>query len=265
MSDARRWERIICKQRVLIVSSSTFTVPGKPLALLYFSSWSHQVILLAVNLASGLKFGQYTKIPWKSLFFSQVWGTLLGLGVNYAVAVEVAKSKREILLDPQGNNIWSGAMFQSLNSQAVTWSLSEKIYSLKRGDGYWLVPFSLFVGFLIPVAHWLLQKRFKILARYEIITPLILLYMGGYNYFGAFSYLTSTVAIGAAAQLWLRRKHPKFWNSKVNLLGAAMDGGSQITLFILSFAVYGAAGKARPFPTWWGNPNGNVDHCNPPE
>lgn len=36
--------------------------PGRPLANLYFSSWSHQVILLAVNLANWLKVGQYTKV-----------------------------------------------------------------------------------------------------------------------------------------------------------------------------------------------------------
>ena len=27
-----------------------------------------------------------------------------------------------------------------------------------------------------------------------------------------------------------------------------MDGGTQIMVFVLSFAVFGAAGKARPFP-----------------
>ncbi|KAF8277921.1 hypothetical protein DL93DRAFT_2234749 [Clavulina sp. PMI_390] len=42
----------------------------------------------------------------------------------------------------------------------------------------------------------------------------------------------------------------------------AMDGGAQVLVFILSFAVYGASGTSHPFPDWWGNPwNGNVDHC----
>lgn len=48
------------------------------------------------------------------------------------------------------------------------------------------------------------------------------------------------------------------------LLLGAMDGGAQIMVFILSFAVYGASGTSRPFPTWWGNPDQNVDyvdHC----
>ena len=42
-----------------------------------------------------------------------------------------------------------------------------------------------------------------------------------------------------------------------------MDGGAQVLIFILSFVVFGAAGVARPFPAWAGNPAvGNVDYCN---
>jgi hypothetical protein len=46
------------------------------------------------------------------------------------------------------------------------------------------------------------------------------------------------------------------------LMSAALDGGSQVILFILSFAVFGASGTAVDFPTWWGNPsNRSVDRC----
>jgi len=32
----------------------------------------------------------------------------------------------------------------------------------------------------------------------------------------------------------------------------ALDGGTQVMVFILSFAVQGAGGTSHPFPTWWG-------------
>lgn len=65
-----------------------------------------------------------------------------------------------------------------------------------------------------------------------------------------------------------------------------MDGGAQVMIFVLSFAVFGASGKERPFPSvratsivsrhrdqldtnflfsvqWAGNPaRGRVDYCN---
>ena len=43
---------------------------------------------------------------------------------------------------------------------------------------------------------------------------------------------------------------------------AALDGGTQAMVFMLSFAVEGAAGKSHLFPQWWGaNQNGNYDRC----
>lgn len=45
-------------------------------------------------------------------------------------------------------------------------------------------------------------------------------------------------------------------------MSAALDGGSQVILFVLSFAVFGASGSAVAFPTWWGNPATlSVDRC----
>lgn len=45
------------------------------------------------------------------------------------------------------------------------------------------------------------------------------------------------------------------------ILGGAADGGAQVIIFLFSFALLGAAGKAIDFPTWAMNPTGNKDHC----
>lgn len=81
--------------------------PNSPLANLYFASWSHQVILLTVNLAGWLKVGQYTKIPPRVMFDSQVYGTLLGAAFNYIVMTSIVSNQAEIFQDPKGNHVWS--------------------------------------------------------------------------------------------------------------------------------------------------------------
>jgi len=51
---------------------------------------------------------------------------------------------------------------------------------------------------------------------------------------------------------------------RVDLIGrgAALDGGTQVVVFILSFAVLGAGGVSHLFPAWWGaNQGGNYDRC----
>ncbi|KAI1394257.1 peptide transporter MTD1 [Hypoxylon trugodes] len=232
--------------------------PSLPLANLYFASWSHQVILLAVNLANWLKVGQYTKVPHRVMFFTQIYATLLGAGLNYAVMTIIVNSQREILLDPAGNNIWSGSVIQSFNTQAVTWALAKEMYG--PAGRYFIVPMGIVIGLFVPLIHWGLIKLFPKLKDIPINTSIICAY-AGLNYYGNTSWIWSSIAVGIFSQIWLRRRMPKIYNKYNYLIGAALDGGSQLVIFLLSFAVFGASGKAYPFPEWWGNPSGNPDHC----
>jgi hypothetical protein len=232
--------------------------PGKPLANLYFASWSHQVILLAVNLSNWLKVGQYTKVPHRVMFATQIYGTLLGAGLNYAVMTTIVTNQREILLDPIGTNVWSGSNIQSMNSQAITWALAKEMYGLS--GRYVIVPLGLLIGAICPVLHWTICKLFPRVRKLPINTTIILSF-AGQVYYGNTSWLWSSIAVGIFSQVWLRRRLPRIYNQYNYLIGAALDGGSQIVIFVLSFAVFGASGKNNPFPKWWGNPAGNPDHC----
>lgn len=233
--------------------------PGRPLANLYFASWSHQVILLAVNLANWLKVGQYTKIPHRVMFATQVYGTLLGAGLNYVVMTTIVTNKREILLDSEGNNVWSGSTIQSYNTQAVTWALAKEIYSVH--GRYLIIPLGLLIGLAFPVVHWCVNKLYPPARKWPLNTAIISAY-AGYNYVGNTSWVWSSIAVGIFSQFWLRRRLPRIYNKYNYLIGAALDGGSQIVIFILSFAVFGAGGKDYPFPNYWGNPStGYPDHC----
>ena len=232
--------------------------PGRPLANLYFASWSHQVILLSVNLANWLKVGQYTKVPHRVMFATQIYGTLLGAGLNYVVMTTIVTNKREILLDPKGNSVWSGSTIQSLNTQAVTWALAKQVYGAH--SRYFLVPLGLVIGLALPVLHWSLNKLYPPLRKYPLNTVIIAAY-AGLNYIGNTSWVWSSIAVGIFSQCYLRRRLPRTFGKYNYLIGAALDGGSQIVIFILSFAVFGASGKNVPFPTYWGNPTGNPDHC----
>jgi len=66
---------------------------------------------------------------------------------------------------------------------------------------------------------------------------------------GVTSTVLSSILVGLASQLWLRRYHPGWYRKYNYLLGGALDGGAQVMIFILSFAVFGASGVPRPFPT----------------
>jgi hypothetical protein len=54
--------------------------------------------------------------------------------------------------------------------------------------------------------------------------------------------------VGFVSQVWLRNYHPGWYRKYNYILGGALDGGAQVMIFILSFAVFGAAGIQKPFP-----------------
>ncbi|KAK7687874.1 hypothetical protein QCA50_009093 [Cerrena zonata] len=237
--------------------------PGKPVANLYFSMWSHDVISSSINLAGDLKMGQYLKIPPRVMFVTQIWGVILGAIINYIVMISIVDAQREILLSPHGNNIWSGQQTQSLNSAAVTWSLANQLYGPK--GPYFVIPMGLLIGMFPTFVQWLIWKRWRTIGGFKvesIMLPIIYQY-SSWLYVGVNSTITSSIMVGLVSQLWLRKYHPGWYRKYNYILGGALDGGAQVMIFVLSFAVFGAAGRNRLFPFWAGNPaQGNVDYCN---
>ncbi|PPR06785.1 hypothetical protein CVT24_011285 [Panaeolus cyanescens] len=237
--------------------------PGRPVANLYFSMWSHDVVSTSINLAGDLKMGQYLKIPPRVMFLTQIWGTILGAIINYVVMVSVVDAQREVLLSPTGTNVWSGQQPQSLNSAAVTWSLAKELYGFN--GPYWIVPMSLVIGMVPTTLQWLICKRWPKIGPVEVqsvMLPIIYQYSAWMSV-GVNSTITSSIIVGLVSQLWLRRYHPGWYKKYNYILGGALDGGAQVMIFVLSFAVFGASGVERPFPSWAGNPGvGNVDYCN---
>lgn len=77
----------------------------------------------------------------------------------------------------------------------------------------------------------------------------------------------SQVISGFFTQFYLRNYRPRIFRDYSYLVTGAFDGASLTVLFILSFAVFGAGGPSKPFPTWWGNnADGYYDLCpSPPE
>ncbi|KJA25433.1 hypothetical protein HYPSUDRAFT_64638 [Hypholoma sublateritium FD-334 SS-4] len=237
--------------------------PGRPVANLYFSMWSHDVVATSINLAGDLKMGQYLKIPPRVMFLTQVWGTILGALINYVVMVSVVDAQREILVDPIGTNVWSGQVPQSLNSAAVTWSLAKELYGFN--GPYWTIPMALIFGMVPTIFQWFIHKRWRKIGPVQVDSVLLpVIYQGtAWMTAGVNSTVTSSIVVGLVSQLWLRRYHPGWYKKYNYILGGALDGGAQVMIFILSFAVFGASGKQKTFPVWAGNPGqGNVDYCN---
>ncbi|XPT03472.1 hypothetical protein M3J09_012564 [Ascochyta lentis] len=239
-------------------------LPGRPIGNMYFAAWSHNVISGAVQLSMDLKLGEYLKIPPRVMFLTQIYGTVLGGFINYAVMISIVAGNKELLADSNGDSAWSGATIQSYNTNASTWALAAYIY--KQGQAYSIVPFGLLIGAGIVAAHRIFARFVPKIGNFsvdEINLPQFIQFSGyiPYNQSQTCVLLSWTI-VGFYTQYYLRNYRPRIFKDYSYLIAGAFDGASLTCLFILSFAVFGAGGPTIPFPQWWGNnAAGNYDHC----
>ncbi|KAJ3784083.1 OPT oligopeptide transporter [Lentinula aff. detonsa] len=256
---------ISIKYAVQIIAA--FIHPGQPIPVMYAGLYGNATAFQTLYLLQDLKLGQYTKIPPRVTFAVQMLGSIVGAIFNYTMMITIVDANREVLKDPTGTRVWSGWIIQSTNSASVAMgALGKELFTLGKTSGYWIIPFAMLIGIFIPIPFWVVYKYTKqgswINSTMKYLNfPIILLYIGWLPY-SVNGQWWSCVFIGFASQWWIRTRRPR-WFVKYNyLLSAALDGGSQVILFILSFAVFGASGASIAFPYWWGNPkNLSVDRC----
>ena len=166
----------------------------------------------------------------------------------------IVNANREALIDPVRTRIWSGWVIQSYNSSSIAMgALGQELFIY--GKPYYLVGFTFFMGLAFPIPFWLVHKLSKDkqswLARAAVFinTPLLSLSIG-YLPYSVNGQWWSCLVIGYMSQVWARSHRPKWFKKYNYLTSAALDGGSQVILFILSFAVFGASGNAIDFPNW---------------
>ncbi|KAK3328179.1 OPT oligopeptide transporter [Cercophora scortea] len=243
-------------------------IPEKPVGNMYFAAWSHNVIANAVTLSNDLKMGEYLKIPPRVMFLTQIYGTVLGGFINYAVMVSIVKGNRDLLTDGNGNASWSGATMQSYNTSASSWALAKYLY--KAGALYEMVPIGLAIGAGIVAVHRIVVHfipKIRGFSLNEINFPQFIQYAGFIPYGSPQTcVIFSQIIAGFFVQFYLRNYKPSTFKNYSYLVTGAFDGASLFILFILSFAVFGAGGPSIPFPSWWGNNvDGNYDLCPVPE
>lgn len=234
-------------------------IPGNPQANMYFTLYGFNTLDQARGLIRDLKMGQYTKLPPRVTFTVQSLGAVVGGLLNYVIMKIIVKAQRDILLQVQGTNIWSGQQVQTFNSNAISWgALGKHLYA--PGGRYAIIPFSILIGLAVPVPFWLLHKKWPNMKADKVITP-ILCWTIGYLSVGINSSVFTTFMLAVFSQYYLRRYRPAWFRKYNFLLSAALDGGTQVMVFVFTFAVGGGSGKVVDMPHWALHPTGNPDYC----
>ena len=145
------------------------------------------------------------QVPHRVAMLCQCYATIVGSYLGWGILSVLVKNKHDILLDPIGDNQWSGSHLQTMNSQAVEWSLSRQVFRVGQGTNYELVPLGMLIGAVVPVIHWVLFKKVDFIRRAGemITTPLVLMYLQDLTT-GINSIVTSSIILGFSE--WPRQR-----------------------------------------------------------
>lgn len=237
-----------------------YMVPRRPVANMMFTLYGSNSMVQALLMLGDLKLAQYAKLPPRATFIAQCLGTVVGAILNWVMMNSIVENQREVLLSVEGTNIWSGQNVQSYNALAVAWGgTSSDIFSV--GGTYEWVPLGLLIGIVAPLPFWIIHRYYPKLRLNHINTFVIANWLGWLSV-GINSSLLPYFVFGVFSQAYLRRYKAVLFAKYNMIVTAAIGGGVQIIVFILTFAVFGGSGVAHNFPQWWGNNlNGNVDRC----
>lgn len=165
--------------------------------------------------------------------------------MNYIMMNNIVNNEYDILISVEGTNVWSGQQVQAFNSLSVTWGgLAHELFSV--GKRYQLCTLIFFPGFFLPLPFYFLHKKYPNWGLNNLNTAVITLYFS-WLCVGINSSLMAFFAIGFTSQIFIRKRYPNLFVKYNYVVSAALDGGTSIMVFILSFAVAGAAGNAVAF------------------
>ncbi|KAG0296452.1 hypothetical protein BGZ96_009405 [Linnemannia gamsii] len=258
---------------VLTQLACGFIFPGKTIANMTFKCYGYMAMYQCHALLSDLKLGVYMKIPPRSMFTAQVWGTFVGGIFNYITMIIIINTKRPYLNgdmeDPTG--LWTGVNPQIYWGSALIYGAFGPAKMFGKSSQYHFIYWGFLIGAVIPIIQWGLSKKFP---NIKWSTFNIAVFAGGMSEYpgGLVIGVICGLAVCLVWQGWLFHYHKNWWSKYTFILAAALDTGAAFTgLFLFLFLQGGIHPKiAYNLPSWFMNhhtpegtnaPYKSVDRC----
>ncbi|OQE27350.1 hypothetical protein PENSTE_c004G05557 [Penicillium steckii] len=205
------------------------------------------------------KIGHYMHIPPRQVFFSQIFGTILGVPIDYAVVRWVMDTKGDYLTGKKTDplNQWTGQKLVTSNTMGMQYAVLGPKRLFAQAEMAPL-PWSFLVGAVIPPILFIFHRLFP---KLRIDLWNVSIFFGGLAmFYGNVSTGYTSAIIGAyIAMYWAYRRHFEVWKRYNYLVAAAFDAGFNLNMLLI-FLFFGS-GKQISMPKWWGNNADSVERC----
>ncbi|KAG0591869.1 hypothetical protein KC19_1G207800 [Ceratodon purpureus] len=233
-----------------------YILPGKPVANICFRVYGSSNLMHTIFFLSDFKLGHYMKIPPRTMFVVQVWGSILSamvsLGTTWFLLDSIPNICNPALLPP--GSPWTCPNDSVHFTASVIWGLIGPARTFGAQGIYNNLNWFFMVGIFAPIPVYIATKMFPKTTWLKWVNmPIILI--GG---------LTMPPASPVNNIMWLSvgmffngfifRRRKTWWKRYNYLLSAALDAGTAF-MGILLWMVFGQGLGALE---WWGNQG---DHC----
>ncbi|WAQ82454.1 hypothetical protein PtA15_2A771 [Puccinia triticina] len=226
--------------------------PGNVFGNMWFTLYGGSSAIQGIIILRDMKYGQYIHLPQILVVYSQLLGCTIGSLFSLIVVKTIVKNKREVLLSPNGDGVFSGAEVAAYQAHSVSWGIFSRRMFL-FGQKYSAVSWGILVGLFLPIPFFVAQK---IWPRYKLGAINVALFCGIVvsMYTSAYAGEPMRIIIGLISQFWARKYRTR-WFTKFNyILSAALDGGTELVIFFLAMVFQGGGSRKINFPTYFLNP-----------
>ncbi|RKO88573.1 OPT oligopeptide transporter protein-domain-containing protein, partial [Blyttiomyces helicus] len=206
-------------------------VPGKAIANVCFKTYGYNSMAQALALVQDLKLGVYMKIPPKAMFICQMYSTIIGGIVNYAVLNLIIENVPDIWVKP--NPAWESPNPKIFYTASLIWGAVGPKRMFGSDSPYQPLLWGFLVGAVLPIPTYLLHRRFPNYGWNFVNWPIIALYWGNGPPNGNGSSYITTFSLSFLSQFYAKR-YRRNWYDKYNYtISAALDSGTIVTAIIL--------------------------------
>lgn len=207
------------------------------------------------------KIGIYNQIPPKAVFFSQIFGDLIGVPVNYAALRWIIKEKGDYLNGSKKDplNQWTGQLLVNYNTNAILYVMlgPKRVF-----EKYKILPYGFLFGLMLPLLtyaayRWNRNKRINLqfnLWNSTIICSSLSVFYGNIST-GHFTKFL----LGTFTMFYMYRYKHKLFAKYNYILAAAFDTGYNLAVLLIFVIVSSKWGFQMP--AWWGNRPESVERC----
>lgn len=226
-----------------------YMLPGRPVAMMIFKTFSFISLSQAVSFLGDLKIGHYLKVPPRIMFTSQVVASVVGVFVTVAVQDWMFGNIPDFCAADQKDHFTcpSTTVFATA---AVIWGGIGPQRLFNPGELYNPILYFFLIGAILPIPFYLLARRYPLSFWRYVNVPVFLAGISvlppatGINF-------SSWIVVGAIFQWFMRRFHFRWWMRYNYILSAALDSGVAIALIAIFFILQLPKGGINF--NWWGN------------